>query len=142
MADVYNMYALRKLVRDSSLENMGDKGAEIDWHTLDDEGFARALALKLLEEADELVNAKTMAERREEMADVLEILIAMAEVSGISMAELESIRQEKISRRGNFSKRIYVESITCPAGSYWDEYCGKTQEKYPLLGSKTQVKAG
>ncbi len=47
----------------------------------------------------------------EELADMLEVMYAIAEARGSSAAELESIRQKKAAERGAFSKRIFLDGV-------------------------------
>lgn len=134
-----NTYGMHKLVRNSSIENISSGGAQVNWRKLETEEFTHELARKLFEEAEELVNATTPDERREEMADILEILVSMCEANNLTLAEVEAARQAKLAKRGNFSQRFYIETITCPAGSFWDAYCAKDPAKYPR--QKTNLKA-
>ena len=47
----------------------------------------------------------------EEMADVLEVLYAIAAARGDSVEELERVRAEKSEKRGGFADRIFLEKV-------------------------------
>lgn len=46
-----------------------------------------------------------------ELADVLEVIHAIAETNGITFEELDKMRLDKREKRGGFSKMIYLEEI-------------------------------
>ena len=48
----------------------------------------------------------------EELADLLEVMHAVALARGSSMEEIERIRIQKAEKRGGFAKRILLESVT------------------------------
>ena len=125
-------YFLRKLVRNSSVANMEELGAFVEYHRLDDDAFRKELLLKLTEEVEEVQAAVNDAELTEELADVVEIIDALLNLKGLTWADLEALRAKKNAKRGNFSERLYVDYINCPKGSYWNEYCAKSPDKYPV----------
>ena len=47
----------------------------------------------------------------EELADLLEVMMAVAEARGHSFAEIEALRREKAEKRGGFRQRIWLESV-------------------------------
>lgn len=125
-------YFLRKLVRNSSVANMEELGAFVEYHRLDDDAFRKELLLKLTEEVEEVQAAENDTELTEELADVAEIIDALLKLKGLTWADLEALRAKKNAKRGDFSERLYVDYINCPKGSYWDQYAAKSPEKYPV----------
>lgn len=128
-----NTYTLSKLVRDKSVENMENKGVVVKWRTLDSQDKLEHYIKKLEEETLEVSQAlseNNAKEVCEELADILEVTYAIAESTGISMGDVEASRQGKIDRRGGFSKGIYIETVACPKGSFYDFYCARDPEKY------------
>lgn len=126
-------YKFSKLVRDSSLENLLEKGAKVESRTLNGPDYRQQLALKLVEESHEVCNAANQTELCEELADILEILSSLAQSADISMEQVEQTRSAKHSKRGGFEKRLFVDTVECPAGSFWDEYCARDPQKYPRV---------
>ena len=48
----------------------------------------------------------------EELADLLEVMMAAAEARGHTFAEVEGIRRTKAEKRGGFRERIWLESVS------------------------------
>ena len=86
----------------------GSTGKSCITRTLDTEEYLAALDAKLNEELAEYQADKSM----EELADLLEVMMAVAEARGHSFDEVEAIRREKAEKRGGFSQRIWLESVT------------------------------
>lgn len=86
----------------------GSTGKTCVTRTLDTEEYLAALDAKLNEELAEYQADKSM----EELADLLEVMMAVAEARGHTFAEVEAIRREKAARRGGFRNRIWLESVT------------------------------
>lgn len=96
-----------KLVRDKIPDIIKNTGKVPHCHILSDEEYLSELDRKLNEECAEYQADKSI----EELADMLEVMYAIAEVRGYSVAELEKIRAEKAEKRGGFKQKIYLESV-------------------------------
>ena len=70
--------------------------------------YSDTLKQKLIEEADEYLEAKTKEEKTEELADILEVLYAILDDEKIYLDELEEIRLKKFNERGGFEKQIMI----------------------------------
>ncbi|MBR3446372.1 MAG: nucleoside triphosphate pyrophosphohydrolase [Oscillospiraceae bacterium] len=101
------MPSYQKLVRDKIPEIIEAAGKKPVTHILDEASFLSELDRKLNEECAEYQESRSM----EELADMLEVMYAIAEARGSSAAELESIRQKKAAERGAFSKRIFLDGV-------------------------------
>lgn len=96
-----------KLVRNNIPEIIEKSGKKANCRTLSREEFHEALKTKLVEEANELLNAKTPGEEIEELADIYEVLMFL-------MADKEVVMKaafEKRMTKGWFTKRIFLESV-------------------------------
>jgi len=60
---------------------------------------------KLREEVAEYLSSRQL----QELADILEVVYALAERAGTSQASLEGIRLEKFHRRGGFRRRYVMD---------------------------------
>lgn len=69
-----------------------------------DEMLQILLRLKLAEEAGEAVKASSRSELANELADVLEVVDALARASQIDLRHLATVRDDKHLARGGFSK--------------------------------------
>lgn len=67
--------------------------------------------LKLKEETDELVQAKTKQEITEEIADVLEVVEAIAAKNAIEQSDILNEKESKARKRGTFSEGYYLVSV-------------------------------
>ncbi len=57
------------------------------------------------------MNAENKEEALEELADLLEIIHALAAYHGSSMEEVENIRKEKVKKRGGFEQKIFLVEV-------------------------------
>lgn len=96
-----------KLVRDKIPEIITSSGKQAVTRVLSDEEYLTELDRKLNEECTEYQSDKSI----EEMADMLEVLYAIAEARGYSIEELEQVRAEKAEKRGGFSERVFLENV-------------------------------
>lgn len=76
-------------------------------HILSEEEYITELDKKLNEECAEYQADKSI----EELADILEVMYAIAKARGWSVSELEAVRREKAEKRGAFEKRIFLERV-------------------------------
>ena len=97
-----------KLVRDRIPEIIEGSGKTCVTRILPQQEYLAALDTKLTEELAEYQADKSM----EELADLLEVMMAVAEARGHSFAEVEAIRRAKAEKRGGFRERIFLESVT------------------------------
>lgn len=95
-----------KLVRNRIPELIEAQNESPDYIILDDESYEKMLEEKLDEEVREYHQDKTI----EELADILEVVIALCESRGFSKEELIKIYQNKHQEKGGFSDKIYLVS--------------------------------
>lgn len=100
------MIYYNKLVRDRIPEIMREKGEVPHLEILDDAAYRRELLKKLDEEVTEYKESG----ETEELADILEVLLALAKAQGVSAEELQSVCNAKRRARGGFSEKIYLVS--------------------------------
>lgn len=98
-----------KLVRDKIPDEIKERGNTPVIHTAEDQEYFSALINKVKEEANELAVASYT--RKEEMADVLEVVYAIREYLNLDPEEIEQIRQTKRNKKGGFEKRIILEEV-------------------------------
>lgn len=103
---VYN-----KLVRDRIPQMIEANGKSLHTRILRTEEYKTELQAKLREEAEEYLQAKDNLEALEEMADMLEVIRALAEVHGANWEQLEAIRVKKAEARGGFKDRVYLIDV-------------------------------
>lgn len=101
------MKKYHKLVRDKIPEIIRARGQKPVIRILGDKEYVEHLIERLCEEVDEFDEDRSV----EEMADILEVLMALAETLGIKQADIASMRTKKATARGGFKKRIFLERI-------------------------------
>jgi predicted house-cleaning noncanonical NTP pyrophosphatase (MazG superfamily) len=91
-----------KLVRDRIPQIIRDAGGEPVTRVADAEEYRALLRAKLVEEVEEFL----ASEDPNELADVLEVLLALAVDLGVDRDRLEKLRTAKTFERGGFAGRI------------------------------------
>ena len=97
-----------KLVRDRIPEIIAESGKECRVSTVSGARLLQALQTKLSEELDEFLASDS---ELEELADILEVVEALAVQLGSSLSEVEELRQQKRIARGGFEKGIWLEWV-------------------------------
>ncbi|KZM73411.1 nucleoside triphosphate pyrophosphohydrolase [Nocardia terpenica] len=98
-----------KLVRDRIPEIIRANGGTARSCVLDAPAYEIALHDKLLEEVAELRAADDRGDRLGEAADVLEVLVAMAEFYGFTFDDVRRVAADKAMERGGFRGRVWLE---------------------------------
>ena len=96
-----------KLVRDRIPEIIKKTGKTCIYSVLSQEDYITMLDQKLNEELAEYQEDKSI----EELADLLEVMTAVAIARGSSIEELDAIRQKKKEERGGFEKKLLLEEV-------------------------------
>ena len=95
-----------KLVRDKIPEIIAQQGEVANIRVLCDKEYTAALEQKLDEETREFHKEKNL----EELADILEVIYALAEDLGYSKDDLLQVYNQKHEKRGGFHNRIFLIS--------------------------------
>ena len=98
---VYN-----KLVRDKIPEIIESQGQKANVRILDSQEYTHHLEQKLDEEVGEYHKERNL----EELADILEVVYALAEAIGCSKEELQAVYEKKHTDRGGFRDRVFLIS--------------------------------
>jgi len=106
MEKVYN-----KLVRDNIPSIIEKNCQKSVTRILDEIEYRDELYKKLLEEANEVIDSKTLEETMEELADVLEIINSIAKANDKCLEDVIEIAEKKKIKRGGFEKRIFLEKV-------------------------------
>lgn len=135
--DIKRVY--HKLIRDKIPDILQAKDIQCEVvRTLDDQNYEYLLGQKLSEEVQEYRDSKNP----EELADILEVLMAIAAQKNLSWDEIERLRQEKRAERGGFEGRTYlistIEKADMPADADMPQilpvsltiHCNETDETW------------
>ena len=106
MEQIYN-----KLVRDKIPEIIKKNGEEPIVRELTDEEYWDSLLKKVIEELDEVRTAPDEEERKKELADMLELIIAMAKYNGFTLEDIIKTADKKRAKNGGFEERFFLEEV-------------------------------
>ena len=97
-----------KLVRDNIPQICAENGKNATVKALSEEAYAKALRMKLKEEAAEFMESGEV----EELADILEVVQALSEQQNVSWDALLQIKTQKREERGGFDNRLMLTEWT------------------------------
>ncbi len=125
-------FKAEKLIRDKLQEILAQKDIETTCTKIEGKQLLKALQEKLVEETKEcMVDDKN--EILAELADVIEVIHAIAKACDFSLDQIEQARVKKHADRGGFDEGIYCKDISMqednPALTY---YLAKPNE-YPEI---------
>ena len=93
-----------KLVRDKIPALIAAEGRKPKVRRLRGKALTRALTDKLAEEHAEFVAARGVAHKIEELADIVEVAMALAKSLGSTKARFQRVIERKRAARGGFAK--------------------------------------
>ncbi len=105
------MPAYNKLVRDKIPDIIRQDGKTCRVRTLSMAEMKPMLQAKLQEEAAEYLGSATDSLALEELADILEVIGALARLHGASMEQLADIQKSKQSARGGFDRAVFLIDV-------------------------------
>lgn len=103
-----------KLVRDKIPALIEDRGERIESIKLAGDALVRALRQKLVEEAFEVLDASSGDELLGELADVQEVLLALASALNLSTENVDQERLRKRKKRGGFDDGMMLLKTATP----------------------------
>ena len=102
-----NVKIYNKLVRDNIPEIIDVDVKKCDFEMVNGKRKFQLLQKKLQEEVNEfLLNSNV-----EKLADIMEVVLATAEVLGVSEEDFGKIREEKKDKYGGFKQGILLKSV-------------------------------
>ena len=101
------MKVYNKLVRDKIPEIILNSRRKPITSILDNDNYKKELDKKLQEELQEYLKDDNV----EELADLVEVIYAILDYKNVTIAEFEKIRNEKVSQRGAFKNKIFLERV-------------------------------
>lgn len=105
MERIYN-----KLVRDKIPNIIKEKGETPVVRILDEIEYKKELEKKLYEEYKEVIKSSG-DDRVEELADMLEVIRALANLENKHLNDVISIADKKSKKRGAFEEQVFLEKV-------------------------------
>ncbi len=106
------MIKYNKLIRDNIVEKIENSWWTAIFHKATDEEFEIKLKEKLIEEAKELNQAKSIEEIKNELGDVLKVTEEIMKLYSISDEEIKDIKQKKDEKAGWFDRKIILDEAS------------------------------
>ena len=101
------MKIYNKLVRDNIPQIIEKSGKTCKTRVLSDEEYIAALNAKLGEELGEYLQSGEVVE----LADVVEVALALANAKVVTDEQFEAIRKEKAAKNGAFAQKLFLEWV-------------------------------
>lgn len=95
-----------RLVRDKLLEKMLSSGDKISYHVADDEEYKMKLKDHVLVSAKEFHSTGNV----ERIVDILDSIEHLLESHGLSMDDVERIKQDNHKKKGTFRKKLVLDT--------------------------------
>lgn len=126
-------FATNILVRNNRLSMMENNGLTVNYEILSDNDYVTELKSKLLEETQEIIDAKNIQELKEEIADVMEVLEHLIDFYAFDEVELKKIKDKKQIIYGKFDKKIKTYYVEMPENHEEITYYLSKPHKYPEI---------
>ncbi|MDA9163500.1 nucleoside triphosphate pyrophosphohydrolase [Rickettsiaceae bacterium] len=104
-------YQFNKLIRSNLPDRMEKEGVFVNSEALSSKEYIKQLKNKIIEEANEVAESTTIEELEIELADVMEVIHALAEANGLDISGIEAARVKKRQENGCFHPSCYVHDI-------------------------------
>lgn len=101
------MRVYNKLVRDNIPKIITDNGEKANTYILDDEQYIIELKKKLREEVNEYFESDELVE----LADILEVVDALASAAGSSFSDVLDLKKKKALKNGAFNEKIFLVEV-------------------------------
>ena len=97
-----------KLIRDKILEIIEANKEKSSFRVLNKKEYIKEIKKKILEEAQELIEAKGKKEIINEIVDVQELVDVLILESGLTKLQIQKQQKVKNKKRGGFKKRLFL----------------------------------
>ncbi|MCX5922871.1 MAG: nucleoside triphosphate pyrophosphohydrolase [Candidatus Dependentiae bacterium] len=122
-----------KLIRDKIPNSLRSKGVIVHERVAESEEYTELLKKKLLEEAQESIDAVDHKELAEELGDVIEVIHALAKAQNIDLATIEAVRLAKKERNGGFEDKVYCSYVDVDEANPQAAYYASRPVQYPKI---------
>ncbi len=127
-------FRVEKLIRDKLPAIMRAQGLAVFDRRLDEDAFRASLREKIVEEALEARSAVSRDDLLGELADLTEVILALAEAEGLTQGDIETIRLAKREERGGFDDRVFNAAVEAEEGLPAADYYLARPSQYPRVG--------
>jgi predicted house-cleaning noncanonical NTP pyrophosphatase (MazG superfamily) len=129
-------FKVDKLVRDRLKEIFQELDIAISTRVMEEEEYLTRIQDKLLEESHEVLRAKNQTELCEELGDLMEVMLAIAKIKGITWSDVEKSRLKKHQEKGGFDNKIYCAYVEMDPENPKMAYYRTQADYYPQIKIK------
>ena len=104
-----------KLVRDKIPDDIKQRGETVQVYELHGDALIASLKRKVVEEAYEVLQASTVDEMADELADLSEVIDALVQALHLPTKDVANRQTVKRNKRGGFSKGLMLVKTSLPA---------------------------
>jgi predicted house-cleaning noncanonical NTP pyrophosphatase (MazG superfamily)/chloramphenicol 3-O-phosphotransferase len=102
-------FKVDKLIRDKIPDIIrASAGIDLSTRIMEQDEYLQRLKDKLLEESKEVIASGSEKEMREELADVLEVMLSLAKAYGMEFADIQQAAEQKRADKGGFDNKILL----------------------------------
>jgi len=131
----FKRFKFGKLIRDKLPEIMKGQGMVLHNTTLSEDEFVNRLKEKIVEESQEVLETCSTEDLTGELADVVEVVYALAKASQISLEEIDQKRREKKDAKGGFEDRVFTDFVDVEESNPYI----RLLEEYPEISSEKTI---
>ncbi len=124
-------FKVDNLIRGKLPQIMRASGIHVCERVMEKDEYLKRLKDKLLEEAKEVIASGSEKEMREELADLLEVMLALLKVYEMEFKDIQQAAEQKRAEKGGFDDRIYNAFVEIEAGNPSLGYYRARQDQYP-----------
>ncbi|SFD32709.1 Predicted house-cleaning noncanonical NTP pyrophosphatase, all-alpha NTP-PPase (MazG) superfamily [Bacillus sp. 491mf] len=106
------MSVYNKIVRDRVPEMILMSGKTYTSKKLSKQEYIKELSKIGIEEMREFASMQEREHAVDSLADALEVIKALAKAEGVTLEDVERVRQEKEAERGGFEKGVYLVEVS------------------------------
>lgn len=130
-------FKVDKLIRDKLPAIIRASGIQVFERVMEKEEYIKRLQDKISEEAREIIKAQNPDELREELADLLEVMKALAHIHSIPFEDVVQTADRKRAEKGGFDQRIYTAFVAIESDHPALSYYRARPDQYPEVPQET-----
>jgi predicted house-cleaning noncanonical NTP pyrophosphatase (MazG superfamily) len=97
-----------KLIRDRILEIIKEAGKRPYWRFLNKKEYLKEIKKKILEESEELIEAKRKKDIVNEIVDIQELIDVLISELKLKKSQIQKQQKIKNRKRGGFKKKLFL----------------------------------
>ncbi len=133
--EVRKKFACYKMCRDKVVDRMISEApsAKIQAHLLSEQEHRKHLLLKLREECLEVIEEiQDQTQLIRELCDILEVVDGIIFAYGLSFEKITTAKENKVKKRGEYKKGIFIKWVKVPHGTDACEYLLNNNKYGPI----------